>query len=49
MLQTKQKKKQKTKSMYVSYLRYLHMFEYNGVLYILCCVFVLFVFVLCTI
>jgi hypothetical protein len=32
----------------MSYLRYLYLFEYSGVQHILCCVFVLFVFVLCT-
>ena len=31
----------------VSYLHYLCLFAYNGVQHILCCVFVLFVFVLC--
>ena len=29
------------------YIRYLCLFTYNGVKHILCCVFVLFVFVLC--
>ena len=33
---------------HVSYLRYLCLFAYSGVQYILCCVFVLFVFVLCS-
>jgi hypothetical protein len=32
----------------VSYLRYLRLFGYSGVQHILCCVFALFVFVLCT-
>ena len=32
----------------MSYLHYLCLFTYSGVQYILCCVFVLFVFVLCT-
>jgi hypothetical protein len=31
----------------VSYLRYLCLFAYSGVQHILCCVFVLFFFVLC--
>ena len=31
----------------MSYLRYLCLFAYSGVQHILCCVFVLFVFVLC--
>ena len=31
----------------MSYLHYLCLFAYNGVQHILCCVFVLFVFVLC--
>jgi hypothetical protein len=31
----------------MSYLRYLYLFGYCGVQHILCCVFVLFVFVLC--
>ena len=33
----------------MSYLHYLCLFAYSGVQYILCCVLVLFVFVLCTI
>ena len=33
----------------MSYLRYLWLFAYSGVQRILCCVFVLFIFVLCTI
>jgi hypothetical protein len=32
----------------MSYLRYLRLFAYSGVQYILCCAFVLFFFVLCT-
>ena len=32
----------------MSYLRYFCLFTYSGVQHILCCVFVLFVFVLCT-
>ena len=32
----------------MSYLRYLCLFTHNGVQHILCCVFVLFFFVLCT-
>jgi len=32
----------------MSYLRYLYLFAYSGVQHILCCVFVLFVFVWCT-
>ena len=32
----------------MSYLRYLCLFAHSGVQHILCCVFVLFVFVLCT-
>ena len=32
----------------MSYLRYLCLFVYSGVQHILCCVFVLFFFVLCT-
>ena len=32
----------------MSYLRYLCLFTYSGVKYILCCVFVLLIFVLCT-
>jgi len=32
----------------MSYLRYLCMLAHSGVQYILCCIFVLFVFVLCT-
>ena len=32
---------------FVSYLRYLWLFAYSGVKYILCCAFVLFVFVSC--
>ena len=32
----------------MSYLRYLCLFEYGGVQHILCCVFALFVFVMCT-
>jgi len=32
----------------MSYLRYLYLFTYSGVQHILCCVFALFVFVLCT-
>jgi energy-coupling factor transporter transmembrane protein EcfT len=32
----------------MSYLRYVCLFAYNGVQHILCCVFVLFFFVLCT-
>ena len=32
---------------FMSYLRYLCLFTYSGVQHILCCVFVLFVFVLC--
>ena len=31
----------------MSYLRYLCLFPYSGVQHILCCIFVLFVFVLC--
>ena len=31
----------------MSYLRYLCLFAYNGVQYMMCCVFVLFFFVLC--
>jgi hypothetical protein len=31
----------------MSYLRYLCLFAYSGVQHILCCVFILFVFVLC--
>jgi hypothetical protein len=31
----------------MSYLRYLCLFTYSGVQHILCCVFALFVFVLC--
>ena len=34
---------------FMSYLRYLCLFWYSGVQHILCCVFVLFFFVLCTI
>ena len=33
----------------MTYLLYLCLFAYSGVQHILCCVFVLFVFVLCTI
>ena len=33
----------------MSYLHYFCLFTYSGVQYILCCVLVLFVFVLCTI
>ena len=33
---------------FMSYLRYLCFFAYSGVQHIVCCVFVLFVFVLCT-
>ena len=32
----------------MSYLRYLCLFAYSGIQHIMCCVFVLFVFVLCT-
>ena len=32
----------------MSYLRYLCLFWYSGIQYILCCVFALFFFVLCT-
>jgi hypothetical protein len=34
-------------SMHMSYLRYLCLFAHGDVLHILCCVFVLFVFILC--
>jgi len=33
---------------FMSYLRFLCLFVYSGVLHILCCIFALFVFVLCT-
>jgi hypothetical protein len=33
----------------MSYLCYLYVFAYSGVQHILCCVFVLFLFVLCTV